>query len=237
MEAMIFAAGLGTRMRPLTDRTPKALLPVRGRPLLEHVMDRLIAAGAKRLVINVCHHADQIAGWLDRHAPRSVQVAISREPDGPYDTGGGLVHAAPLFGGTAPIVLHAVDVLSEIPLDGLLAEHASSPRIATLAVQRRQSSRCFLFDDVGLMGWQSGDAARRARTPRGQARQLAFSGIQVIAPELLKLADRTGIFPIRDLYLDLAERGQVIRPFDATPYEWLDVGTPERLEQAEHRDW
>ncbi len=229
MEAMILAAGLGTRLAPLTDRIPKALVPVRGRPLLGHVMDRLVAAGATRLIVNTSRHGDQVAEWLATNTPAGVEIALSPEPDGPYDTGGGLAAAAQLFRADGPIILHNVDVLSKIPLDALLAAHTGA--IATLAVQTRPTSRRVLFDDVGMMGW----GAQRVREPKGNVRDLAFSGIHVVEPDLLKRAatmaaraNATKTFPIRDLYLDLASRGYIIHPTDVSPYQWLDVGTPER---------
>jgi NDP-sugar pyrophosphorylase family protein len=245
---MIFAAGLGTRLAPLTDRTPKALVAVKGRPLLGHVMDRLVAAGATRLIVNTSVHGDQIAEWLGKNAPAGVEIAISPEPDGPYDTGGGLAAAAHLFRFDGPIILHNVDVLSRIPLDQLLEGHRAARRrygdklVATMATQIRPSKRRVMFDDVGLMGW--GDL--RAREPVGATRELAFSGIHVIEPALLKepaIGNRQSaigndrVFPIRDIYLDLVARGFIIRPADVSDYEWQDIGTPERLREAESRDW
>jgi MurNAc alpha-1-phosphate uridylyltransferase len=245
MEAMILAAGAGARLRPLTDRIPKALVPVRGRPLLAHVMDRLVAAGATRIIVNTCHHADQIAAFLDGHTPPGVEIALSHEPDGPYDTGGGLLAAAPLFRRDGPFLLHNVDVLSRIPLDGLLAEHraaggrAGGRLLATLAVQGRGAERQLLFDDEGLMGWErrGSDGAvresRHVREPVGPLRHWSFAGIQVVEPAVFNLSDWKGRFPIRALYLDLAHRGHRILPVDVSAHEWLDVGTPERLAEAE----
>ena len=241
MEAMILAAGLGTRLKPLTDRTPKALLAVRGRPLLAHVMDRLVAAGVTRLIVNTHHHADQIAAFAERHAPTGVEVLLSAEPDGPYDTGGGLLAAAPLFRKDGPFLLHNVDVLSRIPLDQLLAAHrAAGDRgagrvVGTLAVQDRATSRRLLFDDHGLLGWENTGAhggvtaSERVRQPVGALRSLAFTGIHVLEPSVFDLAERTGRFSIVAWYLDLARRGYRLLPFDASPWEWTDVGTKERL--------
>jgi N-acetyl-alpha-D-muramate 1-phosphate uridylyltransferase len=246
MEAMVLAAGAGTRLRPLTDRLPKALVPVRGRPLLAHVLDRLVAAGATRIIVNTCHHAEQIAAFLDRHTPPGVTIALSPEPDGPYDTGGGLRAAAPLFRRDRPFLLHNVDVLSGIPLELLFEAHrAARDRagdgrlLATLAVQDRGAERQLLFDDSGLMGWerrgQGGEVreSERVREPVGPLRRWSFSGIHVVEPALLDHCERTGRFSIRTWYLDLARRGYRIQPVDVSPYAWLDVGTPERLAEAE----
>ena len=245
MEAMILAAGLGTRLGPLTDAVPKALVVVRGRPLLAHVMDRLAHAGASRLIVNTSRHGDQIARYLREHAPPGVEILVSPEPDGPYDTGGGVLAAARLFRREGPILLHAVDVLSRIPLEALLAEHhvararPDSRVVATLAVQTRPSSRRLLFDDQGLMGWEhreEGDA-RRVRESVGAVRNFVFAGIHVVEPEILDLAERMGVFPIRELYLDLAARGYRIEPADVSAHAWQDVGTPERLREAETGSW
>ncbi len=239
MEAMILAAGLGERLRPLTDRIPKALVPVHGTPLLGHVMARLVAAGATRLVVNTCRHSDQIARWLAANTPPGVEIALSHESGSPLDTGGGLVRAAPLFKESGPILVHAVDVLSQIPLDALLAEHGAARQrlgdrlVATLAVQNRTTPRRLLFDDEGLMGRRGPQGERRVRQSAGAVRDVAFAGIHVVEPALPGLSTRTGAFPIVELYLDLAERGYVIRPADVTGHQWLDVGTPERLEEAE----
>jgi len=249
MEAMILAAGLGTRLAPLTDAVPKALIVVRGRPLLAHVMDRVVAAGATRLIVNTCRHGDQVTRYLGEHAPPGVEVLLSHEPDGPYDTGGGFLAAAPLFRRDGPILLHAVDVLSRIPLEALLAEHrdarerlgagGTSRLVATLAVQDRPASRRLLFDDQGLMGWEHREAgrSRRVRESVGAVRDLAFAGIHVVEPEILGLGERSGVFPIRELYLDLAARGYRIVPADVTAHPWQDVGTPERLREAEAGSW
>jgi len=247
MEAMILAAGAGTRLHPLTERVPKALIAVGGRPLLAHVMDRLVAAGAHRIVINTHHHDDQITDFLARHAPPGIEIAVSPEPDGPYDTGGGLLAAAAWFGRDDPILLHNVDVLSDIPLADLIAGHraasgaAEGRLLATVAVQSRESNRRLLFDRQGLLGWENRDAdgtvrgAERVRDAAGPVAEWSFTGIHVIEPAMLGLCDRTGRFSIVAWYLDLARKGYTIRPADVSAYEWIDVGTPERLEEARRR--
>jgi N-acetyl-alpha-D-muramate 1-phosphate uridylyltransferase len=248
MEAMILAAGRGTRLRPVTDLTPKALLPVGGRSLLAKVMDRLIKAGVRRIIVNTHHHAGQVRAFLADHTPPGVEVVLSPEPDGPYDTGGGLLAAAPLFRREGVFLLHNVDVLSRIPLGQLLAAHRAERvhhgerLLATLAVQTRGAARQLLFDDAGLMGREirEGDGsiiAEHAREPVGALRRFAFAGIHAIEPALLDLTARAGRFSIITWYLDLASRGYVIQPFDASAYDWTDVGTPERLAEAEARGW
>lgn len=248
MEAMILAAGLGTRLRPLSEQTPKALISVGGRPLLAKVLDRLVKAGARRIVVNTHHHADQIGAFLTDHTPPGIEVVLSPEPDGPYDTGGGLLAAGPLFRREGAFLLHNVDVLSRIPLPQLLAAHRAARAhhggrlLATLAVQARSTARQLLFDDHGLMGREirQGDGsivAEHAREPVGTIRRCAFAGIHAVEPGILDLPTRTGTFPIIAWYLDLASRGRLIHPFDASAFDWIDVGTPERLAEAEARGW
>lgn len=245
MEAMILAAGLGTRLRPITDALPKALVPVRGRPLLAHVMDRLIAAGATHVIVNTCHHAEQVEAWLARHAAPGIEVTLSPEPDGPYDTGGGLLAAAPLFREPATFLLHNVDVLSAIPLDRLLAAHraardrSSGRLVGSVAVQRRETSRRLLFDAEGLMGWENRArngtvvASERARAPVGALRWWSFAGIHAIEPAVFGRPHPTGRFSMIAWYLELARQGRSIQPVDMSAYPWMDVGTPERLAEAE----
>lgn len=249
MEAMILAAGEGTRLRPLTDRIPKALVPVRGRPLIAHVMDRLVAAGATRLVVNTCRFADRIEAFVREHAPAGVAVAFSHEPDGPYDTGGGLLAAADLFERDGPFLLHAVDVLSRIPLEELLARHraararAGERIVATLAVQDRAARRRLLFDAAGLAGWEErgGDGAVRdaleGRAPVGPVARWGFAGVHVVEPAIFDLPHPPGRFPMVAWYLELVRRGYRVVPADVTPCPWLDVGTPERLAKADAGDW
>ena len=244
MEAMILAAGLGTRLRPLTDRIPKALIDVAGKPLIAHVMDRLVEAGATRIVINTHHHEEQIRTYLAEHAASGIDIVISPEPDGPYDTGGGLFAAAPLFNRDGPFLLHNVDVLSKIPLNGLIEahhaarEHSAEETVVSLAVQSRDSSRLLLFDSRGLLGWENRGAdgeirgSHHVREPLGALERWSFTGVHVLDPTVFDLSNRTGIFSIITLYLELAARGYGISPIDVTAHEWMDVGTPERLEQA-----
>jgi len=244
MEAMILAAGEGTRLRPLTDRTPKALVEVGGRPLLAHVLDRLVASGASRVVVNTCAHADRIRDYLDGGTPAGVEIVLSPEPDGPYDTGGGLLAAAPLLRGDAPFLLHNVDVLSDIPLGRLLETHraaaarAEGRLMATVAVQARETSRRLLFDREGLLGWENRGADGQAiasegvREPDGPLVRWSFTGIHVVEPAMLRRCSRSGVFSIIAWYLDLARQGYTIQAADVSGCEWIDVGTPERLDEA-----
>jgi N-acetyl-alpha-D-muramate 1-phosphate uridylyltransferase len=247
MEAMILAAGGGTRLRPLTDQVPKALVQVGGRPLLAWVLGRLVEAGATRIIVNTHHHHHQIRAFLETHTPPGVESLLSPEPEGPYDTGGGLFRAAPLFLERAPFLLHNVDVLSSVPLKGLLEAHirAGSLRegrvVASVAVQDREARRQLLFDDLGLVGWENRGSDRaplgrqEVREAVGPIRRRSFTGIHALEPAIFRLGRRTGTFSIVDLYLELAGEGWIIHPVDVSEEEWIDIGTPQRLQEARAR--
>jgi len=251
MKAMILAAGLGTRLRPLTDRCPKALVEIAGRPMLEIAIARLRAAGVRELIINVHHFADMIADYLKANNNFGLRIEISRE-ETLLDTGGGLKQAAWFFLKDSgkpeePFFLHNVDVVSTIDLGRMLRFHAEQRALATLAVQRRESSRYLLFDEqLQLGGRQTGPDAPPEivrSSPHLEAR--AFCGIHVISPRLLammteelppqqanKSGDRERVFSIISSYLKLAARGEKIVSFDADEYAWCDLGTPERVRRA-----
>ena len=247
MEAMILAAGLGTRLGTITNEIPKALVPVGDRPLLAWVIDGLVAAGVTRIVSNTHHHENQIQAFVEGLSFDGVSFALSSEPDGPYETGGGLLAAASHFQEEHPFLLHNADILSTIPLGELVARHLESAPgrenrlIASLAVQDRESRRALLFDDEGLLGWdnrggEGTEAARhQVRDPSGTVRRMAFTGIHVIEPAIFQLTERTGSFSIITLYLELAQAGWVIQPLDVSSEEWFDLGTPSRLEEARRR--
>ena len=231
---MILAAGLGTRLRPLTDATPKALITVGGTPMLEHVARRLIAAGVDRLVINAHHHADQVVRFVDEHNGFGVDARISREPDRPLETGGGLLHAREHFRLDRPVLLHNVDVLCRADLRAMTARHVETDALATLAVQRRPASRFLRFDDDGLQARvdERDGSVDTARPVHGRVRDRAFAGIHVIAPRFFDLVTEDGYFSIIEPYLRLAGAGHRIVPHDITGALWLEVGDPDRLERA-----
>jgi NDP-sugar pyrophosphorylase family protein len=230
---MILAAGRGTRLAPLTDDTPKALIEVGGRTLLDWIARRLVDAGADRLIVNVHGHAERIAAHLEA-LDLGVEIALSREVDQPLETGGGVLHAAPLFRRGAPLLLHNGDVISEIDLRALLAAHSESRALVTLAVHERETSRFLLFDADGLVGREdiAAGMTEHARPPRGELRRFAFAGIHAIDPRFLELVEERGVFSILDPYLRLAAAGERILPFDVTGALWLEIGSPERLEAA-----
>lgn len=235
MNAMILAAGYGSRLRPVTDTIPKALVSVGQLTMLEIVARRLIDAGTKRLVVNVHHHADQVESLIRRQKEFGVETVISDERDALLDTGGGLAHARRLLTGSDPFLLHNVDVYSDIDLCRLLESHRSANSLATLVVNNRPSSRYLMFDDHGLTGHGSDltGIVERARPNIGLERRYAFCGIHAISSRIFDLITERGAFSIVTLYTRLAAMGQNIVPLVARDDElWIDVGAPERLEQA-----
>jgi len=234
---MLLAAGLGTRLRPLTDHAPKALVDVGGLPILERVARRLIDAGADRLIVNLYHFGDQIRDYVAKRDGFGVEVLFSSEDPQPLETGGGLLQAAPLFRRDAPFFLHNADILTDLPLAEMYAAHRERDPLATLAVMERDSSRYLLFDDLGLFGRADEKKGIRleARAPQGEVRRLAFGGVHVISPDLLDLFTESGAFSILDPYLRLAGEGRRILPFRIDGAYWSDIGKPEQLEEA--RRW
>ena len=235
---MILAAGLGTRLRPLTDHTPKALIDVGGVPILERVAKRLIAAGADRLVINTAHLAEKIEAYVASRGGFGVECVFSREDPGPLETGGALWAAQAHFRRDAPFFLHNADILSDVPLREMYAAHlAAGDPLATVAVLDRPTTRRLLFDDDGLLGRT--DEAKgldlRVRPAAGQVRALPFAGIHVLSPRIFGLLTERGAFSILDPYLRLAAAGERVLPFRVDGCTWIDIGRPEQLEEARRR--
>jgi NDP-sugar pyrophosphorylase family protein len=244
MKAMILAAGLGTRLQPLTDTTPKALVDLNGRPLLEITIERLRSFGVTEFIVNVHHHAEKIVSFLESKNNFGCRVEISREDDLLLDTGGGLKKAAWFFlegNSDEPFFLHNVDVLSSIDLRHMLAAHTQSASLATLAVMQRKSSRQLLFNDQNLLvGRRKGKDIPDELIPPALSSPLAtrhmalaFCGIHVLSPRILPLISESGVFSIIDTYLRLASAGQKISAFRADSFHWRDLGRLQDLQQAE----
>ena len=232
MKAMVFAAGVGSRLRPLTDRVPKALIEIEGRSLLDRVLNRLVRFGVDYAVVNAHHESEQIETFL-RNAELGIPLVLSHEPD-LLDTGGGLKKAAPLLESSEPFFIHNADVVSGIDLDTLYARHMASGALATLAVQPRPSGRALLFDPLGrLVGWEEAPGGRRewAGSPVPAVERFGFCGIHVASPELPGRLTESGAFPIVTSYLRLAGEGADIRLFRADDSFWADVGSPEKLDR------
>ena len=239
MKAMVLAAGLGTRLRPLTEDRPKALVTVAGKTLLEITLLTLRSFGVDEAIVNVHHFADTICEYLDENGNFGMRIEISHEHE-LLDTGGGLKNAAWFFlenGADAnePFILHNVDVLSTIDLARMVRQHVEHSSLATLAVQQRETSRYLLFDENGhLCGRRKGrDGCDELARPAADPRALAFCGIHVISPRLLTEMRGEGAFSIIDAYLNLAAREEKIATFRADEYYWRDLGRPESIAEAE----
>ena len=240
MKAMILAAGLGTRLRPLTDDRPKALVEVGGRTLLEITITRLRSFGVRQAIVNVHHFADMVVDYLTANNNFGMYVEVSREEE-LLDTGGGLKKAAWFLkdsgghSGKAPFILHNVDVLSTIDLARMMQLHHETDALATLAVQERETSRYLLFDEQRrLCGRRAGvDQEPEWVRPAQQVQAWAFSGIHVVSPRLLSMITEEGAFSIITTYLRLAAQGEKILAFRADSYYWRDLGRPENVVQAE----
>lgn len=237
MKAFILAAGVGSRLAPLTAETPKALLPVAGIPLLERALLRLKAAGADSFVVNAHAHAQKVADFCaDLSRRHGVPVAVSREDDLLLDTGGGLKKAAPLLRGDAPFFIHNADIVSDMDLSTLYAAHRKSGALVTLSVRERESGRAYLFDDEERFVGHDDRTTDRvvwAKSPVPHARRLPFDGIHVVSPRLLDDITEGGAFSITRTYLRLAASGADIRAFRSDRWAWHDAGTPEKLAAAE----
>lgn len=231
MEAFLLAAGLGTRLRPLTNDRPKALVEIDGRTLLEINIRRLVEAGASHIVVNVHHFADKMKAFLGSR-DWGVPISISDESDLLLDTGGGLKHAQDLFSGKEPILIHNVDILSNLPLTEIVNQHEQNGNIATLVTSQRTTSRYLLFSPENeLVGWTNKKTGEFLWTNEAQQKYIehAFSGIAIISPSLLKLLPvPKEPYPIVPQYLKIAQHHPV-GCYRHNPEQWLDVGKPETI--------
>jgi NDP-sugar pyrophosphorylase family protein len=236
MKAMILAAGLGTRLRPLTDRVPKALAPLAGGTLLGIALERLRSFGVGEVIVNVHHMAAMVEEYLRTHGNFGMKIEISRE-ELLLETGGGLKKAAHFFlrdGSDEPFFVHNVDVLSAIDLAAMMRFHREHEALATLAVRPRSGSRRLFFDPHSrLCGRRTGDAPAEMARPAEQFDELTFAGIHVLSPRIFSLIDEQGCFPIIPVYLRLAAAGEEILGFRTDRSYWRDLGTAESLKAAE----
>jgi len=241
MKAMVLAAGLGTRLLPLTNDRPKALVEINGRTLLEITLSRLKSFGIREVIVNAHHFARMVIEYLRANQNFGMSIEVSCE-ETLLDTGGGLKKASWFFlkdhsGPATPesaVVLHNVDVISTIDLKRMVESHQAHGALATLAVQDRKTSRYLLFD-------QQKELCGRRLVKEGKTElvrnvrpscELAFSGVHVISTRLLNLMTEEGIFSIIDVYLRLAARGERIKSFRADEFQWRDLGTPESVARA-----
>jgi len=234
---MIFAAGLGTRLKPLTDTVPKALIPIAGKPLLEHVILKLKAAGINEIIVNVHHFPDQIIDFLKSKNNFDIRIEVSDERDELLDTGGGVHKAAWFFDDGKPFLVHNVDILSNLDINELYSYHLKTGSLATLVVSQRNTFRYLLFNDKNrLCGWineKTGETKPVAFSDISGFNKLAFSGIQLLSPDIFKLMEgREAKFPIMDFYLSNVS-DQVIKGFVPLDFRMLDVGKLDVLDEAE----
>ena len=235
MKAMVLAAGLGTRLRPLTDERPKALVELGGQTLLEIVLSRLRSFGVREVIVNVHHFAVMVEEYLRANGNFGMRIELSREEE-LLDTGGGLKKAEWFFrGDEEPFLLHNVDVVSTVDLGRMAQVHREQGALATLAVEQRESSRMLLFDAEGLLCGRKigrGAAPQWVRKTTG-AQELAFAGIHAISPRIFERMSEEGPFSIIDAYLSLAAGREKIAAFRVDGCAWRDVGRPESLKAAE----
>ncbi|MDE6418439.1 MAG: nucleotidyltransferase family protein [Duncaniella sp.] len=239
MKAMIFAAGLGTRLAPLTDHCPKALIEVGGVPMLERVIRRLRDAGVGEIVVNIHHHAVKIREFLDSRPDLAEGVSLSDESELLLDTGGGVVKAAPLLRGDEPVMLYNADILTDFPIAEMLDRHLSTGADATLLVSpTRPSSRGLLFDTEGRMcGWinrKTGEVKAPAELPAAVT-PMSFGGIHIISPSLLGDLERYGkeVFSMTPFYTDSCAANRYMAYIPTEDYTWIDIGRPETLAKAQ----
>lgn len=240
MKAMIFAAGLGTRLRPLTNHTPKALVPVAGTPMLERVILRLKEAGFDDITVNIHHLGEQIIDFLRARDNFGITIHLSDERDMLLDTGGGIRKARPFLDGDEPFLVHNADILSDIELAAFYRHHVDSDAEATLLVSERKTSRYLLFDEQQqLHGWlnkSTGEVKPEGFVYRqGEFRELAFGGIHVISPSLFRRMESgqwTGKFSIIPFYLSVCRETR-IQGYPLQGFHWFDIGKPETLKLAE----
>lgn len=227
---MIFAAGLGTRLRPITDKTPKPLVQIKGKTLLEITIQKLIENDFDEIIINVHHLADQIISFLNEKKI-NARIEISDESKQLLDTGGGLKKASWFFDDGKPFLVYNVDIVSNLDLKKIYHTHQQNEVIATLAVSKRKTSRYFIFDEEGILsGWQNVKTNEQKITRNiTSINKLAFSGIQVIDPELFKFFPEAEVFSIVDLYLTTSKL-EKIKSYQHEDSHWYDVGNMEELE-------
>lgn len=237
MKAMIFAAGLGTRLRPLTDTMPKALVPVAGIPMLERVLTKLKAAGYDEFVVNVHHFAEKIIGFLDEKQNFGVKIDVSLEKEDALETGGGIRKAAPLLGGCGRFIVHNADILSNLDVEWFRSQDRPDA-LATLLVREAEADRYLLFDDdMRLVGWtnvRTGEVKSPfADFDPSKYHRYSFCGIHILSDEIpAMMQEWPEKFSIIDFYLKTAASRPIVGVL-ARGLELIDIGSPEKLAEAD----
>lgn len=242
MKAMIFAAGLGTRLRPLTNDRPKALVEIGGKTMLERVINKLAEAGFDDITINIYHFGQKVIDFLDEHDNFGLNIHISDERDMVLETGGGILKARQFLDGNEPFLVHNADILTDLDLLAMYQSHVESGAMATVLVKSRKTSRYFVFDDeYRLQGWinkSTGETRPEHFTYKKGMHELAFGGIHVISPSIFDELERYSKdhhakFSTTPFYVDECHNHLIKGYVQETPYTWLDVGKPETLKEAE----
>jgi NDP-sugar pyrophosphorylase family protein len=237
MKAMILAAGMGARLKPLTDTTPKALIPVGGKPMIEHLILKLKSAGFDQIIINIHHLGDQIIDFLNQNNNFGIDIKISDERDYLLDTGGALKRAQTILGDDDPFLVHNVDILSNVDLRKLYESHIETNSLATLLVSKRETSRYLLFNKENqLCGWHNKETGEiKSHFPNFDPEmydQYAFGGIHVLSPKIFEWMDEwTGKFSIINFYLSIAAKTD-IHAYPMEQLQLLDIGKPNALDSA-----
>ena len=239
MKAMIFAAGLGTRLRPLTDNMPKAMVPVNGKPMLQRVIENLARYGFKDMVVNIHHFGQQIIDFLAAHDNFGLNIAISDERDLLLDTGGGIKAARTLLDDGEPFIVHNADILTTLDLAEMYRKHCNSNADATLLVKSRKTERYLLFDSNNrLHGWINKKTGETRPSgfdhTKHSYQEFAFGGIHIISPTIFDSLENycnEPKFSITPFYIDKCQELN-IQGYNPTGYEWFDIGKPETLALA-----
>ena len=237
-KAMIFAAGLGTRLKPLTDTMPKALIKIANKPLLEHVIEKLKRAGFNEIIINIHHFGQQIIDFVQSKNNFDIHIEFSDERNQLLDTGGGIKNASCFFDDGRPLLIHNVDILSNVDLQQFYNSHITNKASASLLVSHRDTSRYLLFDDANnLCGWLN-KQTKEIKSPYpnlnpANYHQLAFSGLHIIDPAIFKYMDKFPIrFSIIDFYLSICHE-TTIQSYAPNNLRMIDVGKLDALKDAE----
>lgn len=241
MKAMIFAAGLGTRLRPLTNDRPKALVEIGGKTMLERVIHRLAEAGFDDITVNIHHFGQRIIDFLEENGNFGLNIHISDERDRLLDTGGGILKARQFLDGDEPFLVHNADILTDIDLMAMYHNHLESGAMATVLVKKRKTSRYFVFDKAyRLKGWinkSTGETRPDHFSYKKGMHELAFGGIHVISPAIFEALERYSQgetkFSTTPFYVDECGNLLIKGYVQERPYTWLDVGKPETLKEAE----
>ncbi|SFE98523.1 nucleotidyltransferase family protein [Thermophagus xiamenensis] len=233
MNAMVFAAGLGTRLRPITNHIPKALVTVNKIPMLEYALKKLEHAGISKTVVNIHHHHEQIIDFLNNYSSTKMEILISDEKEKLLDTGGGLFHARKLFDPDTPILLYNVDILTTANLTPFIHFHQEFKPLVSMMVKKRATSRYLLFDNnMVLSGWENINTGEKITIrPALMTTPYGFQGIHIVSPEIFNFSKPDEAFSIIKLYLELGSK-HIIKGYETKEDIWYDIGTPQRLEQT-----